>query len=58
MENITKKYAVIAIKWSDEANRQVEYVAGTFDTFMNAKLFRDAYNEHYKATARILEYID
>ena len=47
-------YRVIAKKWDSTQNEAIEYVAGTFSIFMNAKIFCDAYNEHYKANAFIL----
>lgn len=49
------KYMVIAIKWSSEEQKQVKYVAGEFDEFMNASIFRDAYNKFYSANAYIVE---
>lgn len=39
------KYFVIAIKWDDDKQKQVEYIVGTFDDFICAKLFKDAYNK-------------
>lgn len=49
------KYMVIIKKWSDEYHTQIEVVAGMFDSYFNASLFRDAYNEHYSASAYIVE---
>lgn len=49
------KYIVIATKWSGEEEKQVKYVAGEFDEYMNAALFRDAYNKYYSASAYIVE---
>lgn len=49
------KYLVIAIKWSDEDHKQVKYIAGAFDEFMNARIFAEAYNKHYKASATVEE---
>ena len=54
-ENEMKKYYVIAKKWSDEAFAIVDYVAGEFPTYMNAKIFRDAYNQAYSTRAVIKE---
>lgn len=51
------KYAVWVTVWSEEHKAQIKVVAGTFDRFMNAKLFADAYNEHYKTNAEIVEYV-
>lgn len=51
-----KKYEVIITKWSSEEMAQIQKVAGTFDTYMNAKLFAKAYSEYYSATVEIREY--
>ena len=53
-----KKYYVIAIHWDDEKKAQVKYVAGEFNTFVNARIFKDAYNEHYHANAELVEEFD
>lgn len=50
------KYEVWVTVWSEEYKKQVKVVAGEFDRFMNAKLFADAYSQHYSATAEIVEY--
>ena len=47
------KYFVIAIKWDEEKEAQVKYVAGQFNSYINAELFRNAYNDHYSANAQI-----
>ena len=49
------KYMVIAVKWDSEEKKQVKYVAGEFDVYMNASLFKQAYNEYYSADAYIVE---
>ena len=49
------KYFVIATKWSEDAEAQIKYIAGEFSTFMNAKLFCEAYNNFYKATAKVVD---
>ena len=43
--------------WSEEYKQQIKKVAGTFDRYMNAKIFADAYSAHYSATAEIVEYV-
>lgn len=48
------KYFVIATHWDNAKNDQVKFIAGEFNNYMNASLFRDAYNEHYKASAYII----
>ena len=52
-EQIMNKYFVIATKWDNAKRKQVQYIAGTFDDIINAKLFKDAYNEYYRSDARI-----
>lgn len=49
------KYFVIATKWDDNRKAQVKYIAGQFDNYINASLFKKAYNNHYKANAMIIE---
>lgn len=49
------KYFVIATHWDDNKQAQVKYIAGEFNSYMNASLFKNAYNEHYKADASIVE---
>lgn len=49
------KYFVIATKWDDNRKAQVKYIAGQFDDYVNASLFKRAYNDHYKADAKIIE---
>ena len=49
------KYFVIATHWDDNRKAQVKYIAGQFDNFANASIFKNAYNEHYKADATIIE---
>lgn len=49
------KYFVIAIHWDDHRKAQVKYIAGQFDNYMNASLFRKAYNDHYSTSAVIVE---
>ena len=52
------KYFVIATRWDDKKRAQVKYIAGEFNSYMNASLFRDAYNNHYHANAKIVEDFD
>lgn len=53
-----KKYFVIAIHWDNEKKAQVKYIAGEFTTYINAAIFRDAYNAHYSANAEVVEEFD
>ena len=49
------KYYVIAKMWSDEEKAVVDTVMGEFTTYVNAQIFRDAYNIRYSTLARIKE---
>lgn len=49
------KYFVIATHWDDNRKAQVKYIAGQFDNYMNARIFKEAYNDHYKTDAVIVE---
>lgn len=51
------KFEVWVTVWSKEHEKQIKVVAGEFDSYMNAKLFANAYSKHYSATAEIVEYI-
>lgn len=52
------KYFVIATHWDDKRKAPVKCIAGEFDRYMNAVLFRDAYNSYYSADAKIVEDFD
>jgi len=45
------KYFVIATHWDNDRKAQVKYIAGEFNNFANANIFKNAYNEHYSADA-------
>lgn len=49
------KYQVWALQFDSEAKCQREFMIGEFTSYMNAVIFRDAYNAHYSASARIQE---
>ena len=49
------RYQVWALQWDSESKMQQEFLIGEFTSYMNAKLFRDAYSAHYSATALIKE---
>lgn len=49
------RYLVIATHWNENIKDQEKYVAGSFDKYLNAELFRNAYNEHFKSNAYIVE---
>lgn len=46
-------YFVMAKHWDEKLQRATYYVAGQFERYYNAVLFRDAYNEHYSQHAII-----
>ena len=49
------KYFVIATCWNDEKGKAMKCIEGEFDSYMNASIFRDAYNKYYSANAKIVE---
>ena len=49
------RYLVIAFVWSEEHEKTMKKVVGTFDEFWNAHIFCEAYNDHFKANAYIEE---
>ena len=49
------KYFVIATCWNDEKKEAVKCIVGEFDSYMNASIFRDAYDKFYSANAKIVE---
>ena len=50
------KYEVWVTRWSEEQRSQIKVIAGEFAEYMNAKLFAQAYADHYHADVEILEY--
>ena len=53
---ITKRYEVKAKLWNDEINMIVYKVVGSFDDYVCASLFAEAYSKHYSAGADIITY--
>lgn len=49
------KYFVIAERYDDDKKAQIKYIAGQFDCFPCANIFKDAYNKYYKANAYIVD---
>ena len=49
------KYFVIAERYDDDKKTQIKYIAGQFDCFPCANIFKDAYNKYYKANAYIVD---
>lgn len=50
-----KKYFVVATKWSIEDKSQIKYILGEFTDYTSARIFKEAYNEHFKADAIIID---
>lgn len=49
------EYQVIAKKWYLEQEAQVEYIAGEFPDYVNAKIFAEAYTNHFCARTTIVK---
>ena len=50
------KYFVIATCWNDKKKEDMKCIAGEFDSYMNASIFRNAYEKYYYNTnATIVE---
>lgn len=52
-----KRFEVWVTVWSEEFARQIKKVAGQFDEYFCAKMFKEAYEKHFSATAEIVEYV-
>ena len=50
-----KMYKVYATVWSDEFKTQIKKCMGVFDSYVNAKLFADAYENRYSSKPIIEE---
>lgn len=49
------KYFVIVKHWDDSKKDIVKRIAGSFGRYIDAALFRDAFNARYGANAEIVE---
>lgn len=47
------KFYVVAGRWVKQKEEIEIYIAGEFESFMNATIFRKAYNEYYSTNAKI-----
>lgn len=47
-------YFVVATKYDEKVEKQIKVIVGQFKDFVNAKIFRDAYNEFYSTDAEIV----
>lgn len=48
------KFFVIIKRWDDEKGRIVKEIAGSFDRYTNARIFRDAYAAEFSANPKIV----
>ena len=48
------KYVVIVKRFDTCRNVQIKEIVGEFSTYINAKIFKDAYNKEYSANAVII----
>lgn len=51
------KYEVWATVFSSEVGKQIKICIGEFDSFINARIFSKAYDEHYSTHSEIIEYV-
>ena len=49
------KYFVIAKHFDETQGKQVNYIAGQFNSYVNASIFMKAYNDHYSSNAYIID---
>jgi len=49
------RYFVIAKRWDGNKAQQVKYIAGEFDNYMNATIFKESYNNYYRTNATIVD---
>lgn len=52
-----KKFEVWVTVWNEECGKQIKIVAGEFGRYFDAKLFSDAYANHYDTNPEIVEYV-
>lgn len=51
-----KKYEVWAKKWDTDSKAIVDVMIGQFDNYVCARIFKDAYEDHFHTTAEIIVY--
>ena len=49
-------YEVWITLWSNKEKAQVKKLAGTFDTYLCARIFKLAYDERFHTDCKIVEY--
>lgn len=55
--SMKSKYEVWVTCWSDEYHCRVKRLAGSFERFLDAKLFAKAYSEFFSSDPEIVEYV-
>ena len=53
-KNKMERYYVVAIRYNSDLGRRENYIAGEFNDYINAELFRRAYDEKYSVESMIL----
>ena len=48
------RFFLISKRWDDTSRTQIKYITGEFESLVNARIFRDAYNENYCTDAVIV----
>ena len=51
-----KKYEVLAMVWDREQKKSIKAVIGTFDKYINAKIFANAYHAEFSSNTEINEH--
>ena len=49
------KYFVIASRWDEEKECIIKTIVGEFTEYIMASIFKEAYNEHFSADAKVVE---
>ena len=49
------RYFVIAKHWDSERKEQCDYIAGEFNRYVLAEIFKKAFEKEFGGTARIVE---
>ena len=50
-----ERYFVVATQWSEKDNAQIKVIIGEFSRYIYASIFKDAYNDRYKADATVID---
>ena len=49
------RYFVIASRWDEEKECIIKTIVGEFTEYIMASIFKEAYNEHFSADAKVVE---